>query len=77
MTAQEKTTVPAIAGNAQIAFADGIPTLTTTETSKFLIHNYKLTAGNDVTSKTFYFPLPVAEYPALELPLVMALQARF
>ena len=69
MTAQEKTTVPAIAGNAQIAFADGIPTLTTTETSNSSSITINFTAGNDVTSKTFYFPLPVAEYPALELSI--------
>lgn len=64
-----KTTVPAIAGNAQIAFADGIPTLTTTETSNSSSITINFTAGNDVTSKTFYFPLPVAEYPALELSI--------
>lgn len=70
MTAQEKTTVPAIAGNAQIAFADGIPTLTTTETSNSSSITINFTASSDVvTSKTFYFPLPVAEYPALELSI--------
>lgn len=69
MTAQEKTTVPAIAGNAQIAFSGGIPTLTTTETSNSSSITINFTAGNDVTSKTFYFPLPVAEYPALELSI--------
>ena len=70
MTAQEKTTVPAIAGNAQIAFAGGIPTLTTTETSNSSSITINFTASSDVvTSKTFYFPLPVAEYPALELSI--------
>lgn len=69
MTAQEKTTVPTIAGNAQIAFAEGIPTLTTTETSNSSSITINFTASNDVTSKTFYFPLPVAEYPALELSI--------
>lgn len=64
-----KTTVPAIAGNAQIAFSGGIPTLTTTETSNSSSITINFTAGNDVTSKTFYFPLPVAEYPALELSI--------
>lgn len=65
-----KTTVPAIAGNAQIAFADGIPTLTTTETSNSSSITINFTASSDVvTSKTFYFPLPVAEYPALELSI--------
>lgn len=64
-----KTTVPAIAGNAQIAFADGIPTLTTTETSNSSSITINFTAGNDVTSKTFYFPLPVVEHPALELSI--------
>ena len=70
MTAQEKTTVPAIAGNAQIAFAGGIPTLTTTETSNSSSITINFTASSDVvTSKTFYFPLPVAEYPTLELSI--------
>lgn len=69
MTAQGKTTAPAIAGNAQIAFAEGIPTLTTTGTLNSSSITINFTAGNDVTSKTFYFPLPVAEYPALELSI--------
>ena len=69
MTARERTTAPAIAGNAQIAFAEGIPTLTTTGTLNSSSITINFTAGNDVTSKTFYFPLPVAEYPALELSI--------
>lgn len=70
MTAQGKTTVPAIAGNAQITFSKGIPTLTTTETSNSSSITINFTASSDVvTSKTFYFPLPVAEYPALELSI--------
>ena len=52
-----------------IAFAEGIPTLTTTGTLNSSSITINFTAGNDVTSKTFYFPLPVAEYPALELSI--------
>lgn len=69
MTAQGKTTVPTIAGNAQIAFSEGIPTLTTIGTLNSSSITINFTAGNDVASKTFYFPLPVAEYPALELSI--------
>lgn len=70
MTAQGKTTVPAIAGNAQITFSKGIPTLTTTETSNSSSITINFAASSDVvTSKTFYFPLPVAEYPTLELSI--------
>lgn len=68
-TAQGKTTAPAIAGSAQIAFAEGIPTLTTTGTSNTSSITIDFTASNGVTSKTFYFPLPVADYPALELSI--------
>mgnify|MGYP000220050586 CR=1 FL=1 len=42
MTAQGKTTAPAIAGNAQIAFAARYPYIDNHRNIKFLIHNYKL-----------------------------------
>lgn len=68
-TAAERTTVPTIAGSAQIAFDNGTPTLTTTGTSNTSSITINFTASNGVTSKTFYFPLPVADYPALELSI--------
>lgn len=65
---QERTTPPAIAGSAQIAFAEGTPTLTIPGTEGSTSVTINFTAGS-VTNKTFYFLLPVADYPALELSI--------
>lgn len=65
---QEKTTPPVIAGSAQIAFAEGTPTLTIPGIEGSTSVTINFTAGS-VTNKTFYFPLPVADYPALELSI--------
>lgn len=44
--------------------------MTTTETSNSSSITINFAASSDVvTSKTFYFPLPVAEYPTLELSI--------
>lgn len=65
---QERTTPPAIAGSAQIAFENGTPALTITGTKGSTSVTINFTASG-VTNKTFYFPLPVADYPALELSI--------
>ncbi len=59
---------PAIAGAAQITFdGDGVPTLAMASgDGKSITINFGTDAS---TSKTFYFPLPVADYPALELSI--------
>ena len=51
MTAQGKTTVPTIAGNAQITFSKGIPTVTTTETSNSSSITINFAASSDVVTE--------------------------
>ena len=63
-------TVPALTGACEIAFdTDGVPTMTTTTeaTGKTITVNF--TAAEEATSKTFYFPIPVAKYPALQIAI--------
>lgn len=64
-------TVPDITGKAQIAFdTDGVPSLTMVSgESNGKTITISFTAEGSLTSKSFYFPLPVADYPALELAI--------
>ena len=63
MTAQGKTTVPTIAGNAQqLSSPKGIPTSSNYVNIKFSSITINLLLANDGPVKHLPFPLPVAEY---------------
>lgn len=65
------STVPALTGKAEITFStDGNPTLTmTNDEGNGNVITITFTANGSVTNKTFYFPIPIAEYPALEVAI--------
>lgn len=65
-------TAPALTGKAEITFnADGNPALVmSNDGDKGEVITITFTANTSTpTNKTFYFPIPVAEYPALEVAI--------
>lgn len=66
------STVPALTGKAEITFdTGGYPTLGMTNdggNGNVITITFTATATGP-TNKTFYFPIPVAEYPALEMAI--------
>lgn len=66
------STVPALTGKAEITFdTGGYPTLGMTNdggNGNVITITFTATATG-LTNKTFYFPIPVAEYPALEVAI--------
>lgn len=68
--ATNDATVPAIAGKAQITFDEaGLPFLAMASDATGKTITITFDAAETKTEKTFYFPLPVANYPALTVKL--------
>lgn len=68
-TNKDSGTAPALTGSAEITFDTGNPTLVmSNDNGNGNVITITFTA-NALTNKTFYFPIPVAEYPALEVAI--------
>lgn len=60
---------PALAGDCVIAFEGGIPTMKVANTASAKEVTITFDAANEVSTKTFHFPIPVGNYTTLEFAI--------